>query len=60
MINICLIGHFGGREEFRDGQTVKTHNLAEAIKSDESLCLRNVDTYYYKKNILKFARQLLR
>ena len=59
MINICLIGHFGGREEFRDGQTVKTHNLAEAIKSDESLCLRNVDTYYYKKNILKFARQLL-
>lgn len=59
MINVCLIGHLGGREKFREGQTVKTQHLVDAIQSDENIRLRCADTYYCRKNILKFAMQLL-
>ena len=58
MTKLCFIGHFGGSEAFRDGQTVKTHNIATVLKQKKDFRIKCVDTYYYKRNILKFVAQL--
>ena len=59
MTKLCFIGHFGGKESFREGQTVKTQNLAEILESADNFSVKYVDTYYYKRNILKFFLLLL-
>jgi len=50
-IGIC--GHFGGKEQFFDGQTVKTKNVTKALVQkygkDSIVC---VDTYKIKKRFL--------
>ena len=57
--NVCLIGHFGGTETFYDGQTIKTQMLEQALQLyGPQLRVHKVDTYYYRKNKLKFLRQL--
>lgn len=50
---IGIIGHFGGKETFFDGQTVKTKVFYEELKNrgfDDIFC---VDTYYNRKNKIK-------
>lgn len=59
MIKLCFIGHFGGDESFREGQTIKTQNIAEVLNSADCFRVKYVDTYYYKRNILKFCWQLV-
>lgn len=59
MTKLCFIGHFGGSEVFRDGQTVKTHNIAAALKQEKDFRVKCVDTYFYKRNVLKFGVQLI-
>lgn len=58
MTQLCFIGHFGGNEAFREGQTIKTQNIAEVLNASEAFRIKYVDTYYYKRNILKFCAQL--
>lgn len=57
---VCIIGHFGADKAFRDGQTVKTRMLEQALRSyaSEQLILNKVDTYYYRNHILIFLLQL--
>ena len=53
MTRIAIIGHFGGKETFLDGQTVKTKILySELLRTNEFNILK-IDTYYKKKNPLK-------
>lgn len=58
--NVCIIGHFGADKPFRDGQTVKTRTLEQALRSyaSDKLILHKVDTYDCRNNILKFFLQL--
>lgn len=58
-MRIAIIGRLGGKQQLYDGQTVKTIALYDALKrhgAGEILC---VDTYYFRKNPLKFTCQLL-
>lgn len=59
MTKLCFIGHFGGNESFREGQTVKTLNIAEVLKNAKDFRVKYVDTYYFKRNILKFSIRLI-
>ena len=55
-MRIGIIGHFGGKECYTDGQTVKTINIYEALK-ECCECIQQidtVDTYYAKRNPAKF------
>lgn len=57
---IGIIGHFGGKETFFDGQTVKTKVFYEELKKrgiDDIFC---VDTYYNKKNKIKLIWDTIR
>lgn len=57
---IGIIGHFGGKETFFDGQTVKTKVFYEELKKrgfDDIFC---VDTYYNKKNKIKLLWDTVR
>ena len=53
MKKIGIIGHFGGKEEFFDGQTVKTKILSDELTATGNFKIYKVDTYYVKKNPLK-------
>ena len=59
MRKLCYIGHFGGNEVLRNGQTIKTKNIADALETSGVFRIKYVDTYYYKKNLLKFCVQLV-
>lgn len=50
---ISIIGHFGGNENFLDGQTVKTKTLYEELKQNTNWKIIKVDTYYKNKNPIK-------
>jgi len=50
---IAIIGHFGGKEIFLDGQTVKTKILYDELLKTGEFRIFKVDTYYRKKNPLK-------
>ena len=58
--NVCLIGHLGGNETFLDGQTIKTRSLQRGLREygAQQIRLYQVDTYYSRKNKLKFLAQL--
>lgn len=47
---IAIIGHFGGKENFNDGQTVKTVNLYKELLKSTNWKISKVDTYYKSKN----------
>lgn len=55
---IAIIGHFGGEENFLDGQTVKTKVLYEELKLQENVSIKTVDTYYKDHNIFKLLWDL--
>lgn len=50
---IAIIGHFGGNQEFLDGQTVKTKVLYEELIKKNIYEITCVDTYYKKKNPIR-------
>ena len=51
---IGIIGHFGGKEKFNDGQTVKTMNIYNGLLNSGISTIDKIDTYYIKKNPIKF------
>ncbi len=59
MKRIAIIGHFGGKEKFYDGQTVKTLTLYQALLSTGRFKIYKVDTYYNKTNKIKLLWQTL-
>lgn len=58
-MGICIIGHFGGGRTFNDGQTIKTRTIYEALKAHNIADVDRVDTYYVKRNPLRFLYQLV-
>ncbi len=50
---VGIIGHFGGKETFLDGQTVKTKILHTELQNATDWNIRVVDTYYRSKNPVK-------
>lgn len=50
---IAIIGHFGGEENFLDGQTVKTKILYDELQKTTDWEILKVDTYYKKKHPFK-------
>ena len=50
---IGIIGHFGGKENILDGQTIKTKILHEELSKAIDWEIMKVDTYYKKKNPVK-------
>ena len=56
---ISIIGHFGGNENFLDGQTVKTKILYEELKSKTDWNIIKVDTYYKRTRPIKLVVQTL-
>lgn len=60
MIKVGVIGRFGLGENFCDGQTVKTKNLAWLIESEQHTSVVKVDTYLFRKQNLKLLFDTLR
>lgn len=60
-MRISIIGHFGGNENFVDGQTVKVKSLYNAIIKQDPISVDIVDTYFVMThNIFKFLWNLLK
>lgn len=61
---VAIIGHFGGKKEYCDGQTVKTITVYNALQKTGLITIDKVDTYYFFKNpflfLLQFIMSLLR
>lgn len=53
-MNIGIIGHFGGKGKYNDGQTVKTINIYNGLLNCGISTIDKIDTYYIKKNPMKF------
>lgn len=60
MKKIGIIGHFGGKEEFFDGQTVKTKILNDELIATGKFKIYKVDTYYVRKNPIKVFFQTIK
>ena len=60
-MRIGIIGHFGGNENFTDGQTVKTVTLYRAFvnRNINNGAIHCVDTYYIRKNPIRFIYQMM-
>lgn len=50
---VAIIGHFGGKENITDGQTVKTKILYDEMSDHTDWRITKVDTYYKSKNPVK-------
>lgn len=60
-MRIGIVGHFGGKKNFTDGQTVKIKSLYNALqKYVQNVKIDKIDTYYIKSNPLKFIVDLLK
>jgi len=57
-VGICIIGHFGGDGTWNDGQTVKTRTIYDALQKYGVPAVSRVDTYYVRKNPVRFCFQL--
>lgn len=57
---VAIIGHFGGKEKFWAGQTVKTKMLYEELRQYSDWDIRITDTYYVRKNPLLWLWQTVR
>ncbi len=55
---VGIIGHFGGKETFLDGQTIKTKILEQELQVAAKWKIIKVDTYYKKKNPIRLMWQL--
>ncbi len=60
MKKIGIIGHFGGKKEFFDGQTVKTKILYDELMATGNFEIYKVDTYYVKRNPIKVFCQTVK
>ncbi len=62
--SVAIIGHFGGKEHFTDGQTIKTINLYIELTQASDWNIRIVDTYYKNKHpiylLFKTAIEVIR
>ena len=56
---IAILGHFGGKETFLDGQTIKTKIYYEELRKKTDWDIACIDTYYKRKNPVKLLLQLL-
>ena len=54
---IAIIGHFGGKENYLDGQTVKTKSLYEELSNYTDWKIKIADTYYRHKNPIRLLWQ---
>ena len=59
MKKVAIIGHFGGKESFCDGQTVKTKNLERLLASQSDITIRRVDTYLARSNKVKLLAETI-
>ena len=59
MKKIGIIGHFGGDQNFLDGQTVKTKNLKTLLEDYGGLQTYCVDTYLVKQHKLRLLLKSL-
>lgn len=60
-MRIGIVGHFGGHENFTDGQSVKVKSLYEGLMYNcPSLIVDKVDTYYLVNNPVKLAVSFLK
>ncbi|MEK4228817.1 glycosyltransferase family 4 protein [Solibacillus sp. FSL H8-0538] len=60
MYKFGICGHFGGGQEFLDGQTVKTKILTEELKQEfGSTEVKVVDTHGWKKNPINLFKECL-
>lgn len=50
---VSIIAHFGGKENFLDGQTIKSKILYEELLNETTWKIVKVDTYYKTKNPFK-------
>ena len=60
MNQIAIIGHFGGKKTYNDGQTVKTIAIYDALKRYGVKSIDKVDTYFIRNNPLKFCGQFIK
>ena len=60
MKKVVIIGHFGGKEKFYDGQTVKTMNLDNLLASCSNVSVRRVDTHCDQNNKFKLLINTLK
>lgn len=58
-MRIGVIGHFGGKEKFNDGQTIKTIAIYDAFLDYGFNNIDKIDTYYIKKNPAIFCGKFL-
>ena len=57
---IAIIGHFGGKENFLDGQTIKTKVFYDEFKRIDGVQIKKVDTYYKNHNSIKLIWDFFR
>lgn len=55
-MKIAIIGHFGGEENFLDGQTVKTKILYQELLKHTNWRILKVDTYFKRTAPINFKR----
>lgn len=58
-MRIGIIGHFGGKEQFNDGQTIKTIAIYDAFQNYGFNNIDKIDTFYIRKNPAIFCGQFL-
>ncbi len=46
---VTIIGHFGGKKEYCDGQTVKTKTVCSSLSLNEHFQVAVLDTYYARR-----------
>ena len=56
---ISIIGYFGGKENFLDGQTIKTKILYEELSKVKGVRVKKVDTYYKEHCKIKLVWEFL-
>ena len=59
MSRIAIIGHFGGKENITDGQTVKTKILYDELSKTSRCHIKTVDTYYKKSRPISLLLQVV-
>lgn len=58
-MRIGIIGHFGGKEKFNDGQTIKTIAIYDAFRDYGFNNIDKIDTFYIRKNPAMFCGKFL-
>lgn len=60
-MHIGILGHFGGKAYYTDGQTVKVKSLYHALhKKRKDIKIDCIDTYYLRHNRLKLAMSFIK